>query len=240
MAIFKNGLISGRLGDLVFKIVDGKQVVCRRPAGYTPPDTPQYKERILRFSFCASLNAAINNVKVFEEHWHKTKITGRTNLNKLLKFNLGKIKPGLDISTVSLVYSPGYLCIIENSVFSDSGLTVTYNILNSPGLTEFSSLQGIILLKNPKDPLTDQYKFINFSTNDYPASQGDHITFTSQFSSQESEFINAYSTIHILLNLAFKDKKGYLLGFSGTEYIALNQTDMQSLNNQTISKENIN
>jgi len=59
MAKFKNNLVSGTIGNLVFKIVNGKQIVCSKPAPGTMKQTVCTKKAATMFGKAASLEKSL-------------------------------------------------------------------------------------------------------------------------------------------------------------------------------------
>lgn len=219
MARIVNGLIKGKLGGVIYRIYNGKQFVSTPPVKITPPDTEEYRGRLSLFSLCRSLCGAINSVKGFSESWRNSKVKAALVMNKIFISNYPRIKPGFDISGVWLVDNFKYAAELKQYNFAEENFTAVLAITSAPGLSQLVSLQGIVELLNPLDPLAKPYKFFPVVSPDYNFIPGEDITFTTNFSSQDIELLKVYSGRKILFNLAYKNIGCKVLGFTGSKYL---------------------
>ncbi|MGE5457837.1 MAG: hypothetical protein ACM3RX_05745 [Methanococcaceae archaeon] len=116
--------ISGKLGDKVYKIMNGKTYVARLPEKFTLPMDAASVERRKKFSLCVKLAHSINKIPAFHYVWKKYLRT--TNVpGKIIKEIYSRITPD-DISNLNLTPRINFLCNVKSLVFTPGKITIVF------------------------------------------------------------------------------------------------------------------
>ncbi len=97
MALLNNmvlGELSGKLGNKVFRVMNGKNFVSDRPLNYKPAKTPAAKKVRSSFGTAVELSKKLITDPMLKEVWASAKIAGFKPYNKIIKHNIKLINSG--------------------------------------------------------------------------------------------------------------------------------------------------
>lgn len=207
------GKLRGRVGDLVFKQVNGKNYVAARPH---PRSKSSYsdieKARQKRFAMNCKLSTAINKIDVLRPLWHKAADGKMSSHNAISKANyplIGhnefliapKLTPnsiGFDISSVRFNYNDGRMSVI---FLPDTfGLVKDYNVDNNV------MLAGVIYVRNPFEEHLSAYRFMSIKSDAVKVINGEVIAITHDIGDVAKQVIESYSDGELFYCLITLDK----------------------------------
>lgn len=94
MAILKGGLfgdISGKLNNVVFRKVNGKDVITVRPKKYQKTKSEKAIYVRSRFSVAVEFSKYLNSIPILKQVWKNAQIKGSSSFNKIEKFNISQV-----------------------------------------------------------------------------------------------------------------------------------------------------
>ena len=178
-ALLKNPLIhriSGKLGDVVFRNVRGKTIICKRPV-VRPTNNPAVLSRRKKFSVNTKLSKCINDIPECKYLWTKAALNKMSAYNAIIKANYSHISDSKIVSTPYLIPSSFSLkCYDFDLRFDYCELTLNYSkeifdFINDYSIEKFIKLVGIIYCENNICASSDPYYFKNVSSCNYPVSE---------------------------------------------------------------------
>jgi hypothetical protein len=152
------GNISGKLGDVVFKKVNGKTIICSRPLFFNPDTSPNAIARRNKFALNALFARAANNIPVLKTLWQyflsAYPYFAKNPFTALSKHNYHKLNNTEISDQNSLGPNIGFEFKITKADLFPDNLTIITAPLN-PSFMQNANLFVNKYLKN-KDPLTQQ------------------------------------------------------------------------------------
>ncbi len=124
------GNIKGKLGNIVFRKLNGKTVLSVRPVKYKPANSKVAKNTRARFASTVSFARFVNSIVPLKEVWSKASIPGINSYQKLIKYNF-KATGEDGLTTGNLITPPGIPIIIENLTLNKNQISFTVNLGNS-------------------------------------------------------------------------------------------------------------
>jgi hypothetical protein len=110
MAIIKKGVIgeiSGKIGDKIYRVRDGKNIVCKRPASQKISQTTNSVKNRSKFAFRIQLAKLIYSTPELSACWKSAKIKGRNGFQRIIVHNAKQISDtGLTLQTI--ITPPGF------------------------------------------------------------------------------------------------------------------------------------
>jgi hypothetical protein len=148
------GSISGKVGDYVYKNVNGKTIVCKLPSKRTTPRTKQELEQQSKFALIGKIAKKINSIAILKHFWKPTYNNGQSSYNAIFKnnYNLLNIK---DLSGPILMAPSGGFNLNGPSIRAGkTDLLISCKSIEeyskfNPKVEKYLCAAGIILLKSP-------------------------------------------------------------------------------------------
>jgi len=106
MAILKTnplGQLSGRVGNIVFRVVNGKTIVSQRPFYSEHPLSSKEKIRRSKFTTAVRFAKEVNQLPLLHDIW---KLSYRTPWHNILKLNAAKVSEFIP-TTENIIVPPG-------------------------------------------------------------------------------------------------------------------------------------
>ena len=210
------GFPSGKAGDVVFRVRNGKVNFYACPSKSDKPPTEKAKNNNLNFGFCSSFSIAVAKIRILHEVWLHSSAEAETAHNRIMKMNLKRLKPDFDISALLLVPAE------EKFQTSVIGINLAGNSLMIAATPyneyicgeKIISLQGVLLLTRPADANRKPYLFIPVCSKDIALINGVPLNFEIKFTDQEIETITSYNERKVLCGLIIKDTQNHPQKFS--------------------------
>jgi hypothetical protein len=187
MAIIKSGnwgVLSGSFGqDVVFRSLDQKTVICQAPASFTKPMDSASVSRRTKFRFVVKLSAAI--LKLVSLHiMLKKKYSSKRIFSEVVKNTYEKVASStLDMTAVVLAKDFGFIISGPELVLSASDAVLSGDPLGQTSginadVEKKIAAEGVICLRNPKDPTDPPFQFIPVKSADQDLSLTAPLSFT--------------------------------------------------------------
>lgn len=163
------GIMSGSVGDIVFRRRGGRSYVSAHPSSYTPRTDAASMARKKQFKTAMEIGKTINSIPLVKAIWPADPTKATSKFNKMVSVNY-KLINGDDLTgqpTLTPDFGFGMtnaaVEIAANAVtFSADALGVNLGIDTSTEKTY--STVGLILLNGPIDPLSPDIQVIKFSS----------------------------------------------------------------------------
>jgi hypothetical protein len=160
------GNLSGKLGNLSARTVDGETILAARPSSFEVSQSPGSVAARQRFAVTVSFSKMVLALSVLFSIWDKVKISGMSVFNTIFKKN--HQFSNTDKPTADNILTPGGFALPVNSaVLASDNLTVEIDALNTVAVFDASevnlALMGLVVYHNPIDPDDPDYKIIKLS-----------------------------------------------------------------------------
>jgi hypothetical protein len=145
MAVIKKnilGQLSGRVGDFIYRVRNGKVVAYRRPVKQRVSRSREAVAARNYFSANVKFAAFINSFPVLKNIWIDAKVPGSTHYQKMIKSNSTAAKQQ-GISVKNMIVPPGIKFKVNGLSLTNSGISFSIS-LNSSELKKIFSQQSIM------------------------------------------------------------------------------------------------
>ena len=188
-----NGILGtpeGKIGDYVYRIINGEPFASLRPKKYNASQSESAKANRGKFGIAIQFAKYVNSIPELSQIWKFAKIKGNTSFNKIVKYNIKSIKEG-SLTTSNIITPNLSTSFAGMKNISFDSITIKFNISlnNNTEVPEINSpllIYAVIAFQNPKP------------RNKVPIS----ITYISQ----EITFAEIESTNELQLNLNASQK----------------------------------
>jgi len=190
--------ISGKLGDVVFRTIRGKTIICKRPV-VRPTNNPAVLSRRKKFSVNTKLSKCINDIPECKYLWTKAARNKMSAYNAIIKANYKNVSDSKLFSAPYLIPSSFSFEYYDFDVKYDScELTINYSkeifdFIRDYSKEKFIKVVGIIYCENNICAGSDPYCFINVSSCNYPLSESDTIKMSILLDSMTLNSLKQYS-----------------------------------------------
>jgi hypothetical protein len=207
------GFPSGKAGDIIFRVRNGKPFFFVSSGKYSVPSTERVKNNNRMFAACALLSSAMLKIKVIREAWQ---YPGTTSYNHMMKQNMY-----CHFSGCLLI--PGgekFEAEIKNIVFDNNLLIIEAGIYLEKIIGEKRiSLQGILQLTFPEYNDRRGERYIPLHSKDIDLRPGEPLLFEVKFDAHTCVLLSECTRRNLLLNLAVKDTQSNREQFSGEMFM---------------------
>jgi hypothetical protein len=213
------GNLSGRLGNLSARTVNGKTILAARPSSFNASQDPSVLVVRKKFAITSNFGKYVLSLAVLTAVWEKVKEAGNSLFNTVFKYNYQY--SAVDKPTENNIITPGgfTLPVSSASVAADS-VTAQIAALNSEtviGTSEVDvSIAALICYSNPINPDDDPNKIIVLSKDvagfNFTASYNLNIALNNL----QQNVAAKYQDSILLLAVATKDAAGKVVQYSST------------------------
>jgi hypothetical protein len=162
------GVMSGSVGDIVFRRRGGRSYVSAHPSGYTPRTDAATTARKKQFKTALEIAKNINSIPMLKAIWPADPTKATSKFNKMVSVNY-KLVSGTDLTgQPTLTPEQGFSipsAVVEigaNAVtFTADALGVDLGIDTSIEKTYI--VTGLIVMNAPTDPLSPDIEILKFS-----------------------------------------------------------------------------
>lgn len=160
------GNLSGKLGNLSARTINGRTVLAARPSSYNASQEPQSLEVRQKFSVTASFSKSILSLATLDEIWKKVKQTGISVFNTVFKNNFAF--SSIDKPSLSNIITPGGFGLpIATAVVGADKITATLPALNSLSVFDADevnvSVNALVVFHDPANPDDASFQIISLS-----------------------------------------------------------------------------
>jgi hypothetical protein len=163
------GVMSGSVGDIVFRRRGGRSYVSAHPSGYTPRTDAATVARKKQFKTAVEIAKNINSIPLLKAVWPTDPSKLVSKFQKMVSVNY-KLVSGEDLTgqptltpTFGFEMTTPVVQLNTDSVhFAAGQLGVDLGIDTS--IEKFFSISGIIVMKSPADLLSQDINVLKFTT----------------------------------------------------------------------------
>lgn len=142
------GDVKGKLGNAVFRTVNGKTFISIRPDSYNTGKSKAAKQNRKRFQAAAKFAQVVNKDPDLSACWKKAKLKGHLPYNRLIKYNIKQISGGSP-SLLNIITPPDSVQLVNNiSIDQENNFDISLNtnseILKGAVSVWFFLLTGMI------------------------------------------------------------------------------------------------
>lgn len=213
------GNLSGKLGNLAARTVNGVTILSARPASFLVSNSPDSVAARKRFAVTGVFSKYVFSIPALAEIWTKVKLPDLSVFNTIFKTNYpftGADKP----SEFNLLTPDGFGLPVTSATPSASYLAIELGALNTASDFDASeidlSIAAVIVYHNPANPADPPYQIIKLvkeeAAFDFTAAYSGSISFTAR------QLVTAamYQDNIVYLAVATKDAAGKIVQCSAT------------------------
>lgn len=153
------GKPSGKLGDNVFRIMNGKAFISLRPDHYRPTKSEKLKAARKNFAAATSFAKSVNSVPALKEIWLNAKVQGTISFNRIMKANRNFTANG-SLTTSNKITPDGFSLNVSPISVQDDQLDITIGLKQDTGVTFPLTLFLLFCFKNEKGLILNQTAMI--------------------------------------------------------------------------------
>lgn len=154
------GRVTGQVGNVVFRRMNGKYFISVRPEHYKASQTEKAKNTRNGFGICVKFAKTIAKIPDLAEAWKAANLKGTSAYHRILKHNLLLIRNG-GLSAFNIITPEGLNSPVSAIVLEPGSLSVTFDIQKLTGEINVSEFK-IYLLVFMSSPLTNSIPEENF------------------------------------------------------------------------------
>ena len=160
------GNLSGKLGNLSARTVEGQTILAARPSSFDVSQSEASVAARQKFAVTVAFSKMILALSVLYSIWTKVKLPGITVFNTIFKKNYPF--SDTDKPTEENILTPGGFALPVNSaVLAADNLTLEIDALNTAGVFNADEVNltivGLVVYHNPLDPEDAPYGIIKLS-----------------------------------------------------------------------------
>ncbi len=213
------GNLSGRLGNLSARTVDGKTIMAARPSSYNVNYSPAVLEVRQKFSVTVALAKSILTLAVLEAIWKSVKGSGISVFNTIFKSNFPYSAAGKP--TENNIITPGGFSLPVDTVAVDAA-KVTASLLALDTETVFApeevnlSANAIVCFTDPTNPDDESYQIISLNKEVAGFNFNQAYDLQLDFDAKQKIIAAKYTKNILLLSVATKSAEGKVIQYSST------------------------
>ena len=215
------GRLSGAVGDVVFRELNGKNFVGLRALSFVPGSDQSSVERRSKFYLSTQLASTINSNFRLRSLWLRSIPSGKNVYNHLIKSNysnllynnvgdLVKIVPGFgfSISSKGITISDTSVQVLTEAIGDNAGI--------NPSVETKVQLAAIIYLSNPIDGSVKLQNFMSLLSLAQDIKLNEGFTFEINLSNQNQLIIKKYQSRKGFFSLLTLNVDDEVVNYSGT------------------------
>jgi len=163
------GLVSGRVGDVIYRTRGGKTIVSAVPKQRTSARSEYEIALQNKFALAGKIARGINSIAILKHFWKPTAYNGNSSCNVIFK-NIYKLIDVKDfISNIMILPMGGFNLEGASIKTGRTNLLIECDSMNTDPefdkkIEKYISAAGVIVLKNPTDEMLPIHEVIAFKT----------------------------------------------------------------------------
>ena len=160
------GNLSGKLGNLSARTVNGQTIMAARPSSFNASQSPAVVEVRQKFAVTGSFAKSVLALSTLDEIWRKTKSAGISVFNAIFKQNFaysGTERP----TEQNLIVPDGFALAISTAAVDTNKITASLPALNTAsvfGAEEVNlSANALVCFYDPTSETDDPFQIISLS-----------------------------------------------------------------------------
>jgi len=215
------GKISGALGDIVFREVNGKNVVGMKPSSFNIPNDPDSLARRAKFALSAKLAQAINKNQKLKDIWAVKSPSGQSTHNFLIKSNYINVLPADLTNLVKLVPDAGFPVSVSSNTISSAGIEINLNSIGDnnyidPAIEINVQMFTVLFLNDALDETVEPFKLISAGSPVQSLSLSNPLTFNAPLIGNDELIFAKYQSQKAFSVFLTTDADGNVIHYSNT------------------------
>ena len=215
------GVMSGSIGDIVFKRRGGRSYVSAHPSGYTSRTDAATVARKKQFKTAVEIAKNINSIPLLKAVWPTDPSKLVSKFQKMVSVNY-KLVSGEDLTgqptltpTFGFEMTTPVVTLAADSVhFAAGQLGVNLGIDTS--IEKFFSVSGIIVMKSPTDLLSQDINVLKFTTGHQNLDLITDISVTIPLSGIDQQILAKYTVKRAFFAFLTLDDNNNVVKYSAT------------------------
>ena len=215
------GKISGALGDIVFREVNGKNVVGVKASNVNVSTDAASIARRAKFTLSAKLAQCINSHQKLKGIWTLKAPAGQSTHNFLIKSNYLNILDGDLSGLVKIVPDAGFPVSQSAAGITANGVQVTLNVIGENNLINTAlevnvQMLSVLFFSDSVDNSVAPYALVNASSEVQALSLSGALTFNAPLIGNDELLFDKYQ-VHKAYNVFLTmDASGNVIHYSNT------------------------
>jgi hypothetical protein len=219
------GNLRGKVGDFIFRNVNGKTIISMRPHSYKKSNSQKSVNNRSKFKLSVMLSSSINKNPVLKEIWQNTNSAKQRATYNVIFQHINKHIYNNDIDTYFTLFPGlgGVNAEPKNLKFNvDSINVITKPVNNKHEIsvpvedTKYIQMVGIITCNNPIDPSLTDRVILSFNSDTYNFKIGKESNITLNIEGERKHTLKDYSSKRIIFGFVILDENKKILCYSST------------------------
>ncbi|MCX6158968.1 MAG: hypothetical protein NTY74_13395 [Ignavibacteriae bacterium] len=219
------GNLRGKVGDFIFRNVNGKTIICMRARSYKKSNSQKSVNNRSKFKFSVMLSSSINKNPVLKEIWQNTNAAKQRATYNVIFQHVNKHIYNNDIDSFFNLFPGigGVNAVPNNLEFNVASINVVvkpvkdeHEICVPVEDAKFIQMVGIIKCDNPIDPSLKDRVILSFNSNTYNFVLGKESNITLNIEGERREILYEYSSKRVLFGFVVLDENKNILCYSST------------------------
>lgn len=211
------GLVSGKTGDVVYRIVDGKVIITTYPDHIKISTSEECVANRKNFGVLSHIVKVINKIPLLKSIWKK--VPGKNISTKFIKVNKQIYCISKDIKDLIITPAEEYFPITLNDVkINGSNISMTFDAVSNSSYNYMSAQGFIQLLPNDED---ESSHYISICSKDEECITGKPLTFNFLMNTVDTSLFNSHQNRKILVNVISKNNFLEPISVSQSVYIEM-------------------
>ncbi|MFA7360898.1 MAG: hypothetical protein WC139_07655 [Candidatus Kapaibacterium sp.] len=148
------GKASGKVGDFVFRIVDGKVIIASHIGTNEISKSPECVNNRKRFAAVLNFASAVNKIPDLKIIWNKSRKSAKSGYNKIISVNT-KLVEDYQISKQNIVTPDGFSLFNLDAVLTAQNAVVSFSLSDDSVIYSGKKFNAclVITLSNPVSKL---------------------------------------------------------------------------------------
>lgn len=213
------GNLSGKLGNLSARTVEGKTILAARPSSFNVSYDPAVVEVRQKFAVTAKLAKNISALSTLEEIWKSAKENGISVFNTIFKQNFQF--SDTDKPTVDNIITPGGFALdVQTPVVGANSITADISALNTASVFTPEevdlTISALVCFYNPTNPDDPEYQLINLSKDEAGFDFTTTYSLSMALNVLQQAIAAKYQNSILYLSVASKNADGKVVQYSAT------------------------
>ena len=219
------GNLRGKVGDFIFRNVNGKTIISMRPHSYKKSNSQKSVNNRSKFKLSVMLSSSINKNPVLKEIWQNTNTAKQRatynvifqHVNKHIynndidiNFNIFPDYGGVNAEPKNLKFNVDSINVISKPVNDKHEISVPVDD------AKYIQMVGIIKCDNPIDPSLQDRVILSFNSDTYNFKIGKENYITLNIDGERKHTLKDYSSKRIIFGFVILDDDKKTLCYSST------------------------
>lgn len=215
------GRVSGKVGDVLFRQRDGKNIVGVNPVSFMPGTDPQSIERRNKFALCSKFSVSVNRITELNFFWKNVTPEGLIPSNYIFRKNYPYAQPDSISQSAVIVPDYGFSVTTSSVTIDPSSIDLQLNSIGTANqidpLVEVNCRLVLVLsLTSPTTEILHPYSFISLVSSVTALDLVNPISFTITPDSSVVKQISDYQSYFAYFSLITLDSDNLPVHYSST------------------------